>query len=132
MSSESNAPETPTVVAEISPEPKALTGTPEPLREVQSETEALLEAIKKRAFSEAQTAGEFTREAYLKAVRQAREAVEQNQLFDPERIEKSVEELQQEAERNWQRVVDEVTGLGDRLTEAAKAAWDKLMPSDKP
>jgi hypothetical protein len=24
-------------------------------------------------------------------------------------------------------MVDEVTGLGDRLTEAAKAAWEKLV-----
>jgi hypothetical protein len=39
-----------------------------------------------------------------------------------------VAQLQQEAEKNWQVVVDEVTGLGDRLSEAAKAAWEKLMP----
>jgi hypothetical protein len=118
--------DTETVMAEVSPEPKALTGT-EPMREVRHETEALFDAIKKRAQSEAQSAGDFTREAYLKAVRQAREAVEQNQLFEPERIERSVEQLQQEAEKNWQVVVDEVTGLGDRLSEAAKAAWEKLM-----
>jgi hypothetical protein len=122
--SESNAE---SVIAEVSPEPKALQGS-EPMREVRNETEALLDAIKKRAQSEAQSAGDFTREAYLKAVRQAREAVEQNQLFEPERIEKSVAQLQQEAEKNWQVVVDEVTGLGDRLSEAAKAAWEKLMP----
>jgi hypothetical protein len=121
--SESNAE---SVIAEVSPEPKALQGA-EPMREVRNETEALLDAIKKRAQSEAQSAGDFTREAYLKAVRQAREAVEQNQLFEPERIEKSVVQLQQEAEKNWQVVVDEVTGLGDRLSEAAKAAWEKLM-----
>jgi hypothetical protein len=121
--SESNAE---SVIAEVSPEPQALQGS-EPMREVRNETEALLDAIKKRAQSEAQSAGDFTREAYLKAVRQAREAVEQNQLFEPERIEKSVEQLQQEAEKNWQVVVDEVTGLGDRLSEAAKAAWEKLM-----
>jgi hypothetical protein len=118
---------TESVVVEVSPEPKALPAAPEPLQEVRSETEALIEAIKNRAQLEAQLAGDFTRETYLKAVRQAREAVEQNQLFEPERIERSVEHLQQEAEKNWQLVVDEVTGLGDRLTEAAKAAWEKLV-----
>jgi hypothetical protein len=123
---------TESVVVEVSPEPKALPAAPEPLQEVRSETEALIEAIKNRAQLEAQLAGDFTRETYLKAVRQAREAVEQNQLFEPERIERSVEQLQQEAEKNWQLVVDEMTGLGDRLTEAAKAAWEKLVePANK-
>jgi hypothetical protein len=123
---------TESVVVEVSPEPKALPAAPEPLQEVRSETEALIEAIKNRAQLEAQLAGDFTRETYLKAVRQAREAVEQNQLFEPECIERSVEQLQQEAEKNWQLVVDEVTGLGDRLTEAAKAAWEKLVePANK-
>jgi hypothetical protein len=117
--------ETKTVTVEVSPEPKVLTEG-ESMREVRHETEALLEAIKRRAQAEAQSAGDFTRDTYLKAVRQARSAVEQNQFFEPQRLEKSVEQLQQEAEKNWQTVVDEMTGFGDRLSEAAKAAWDKL------
>ena len=89
-------------------------------------TKALIDAIKKRAQSEAQSAGTLTREAYLSAVQRARTAVEENQLIERDRIEHSFEMIQQEAEKNWQSVVKEVSELGDRLTDAAKAAWDVL------
>jgi hypothetical protein len=56
--------------------------------QVKNETMALIEAIKRRAQSEAKGAGELTRDTYLNAVKQAREAIEQNQLFDTNRIEK--------------------------------------------
>ncbi len=90
------------------------------------ETKALIEAIKKRAQSEIQAAQDLTREGYLNAVRQAREAIEQTQLIDPDRIEQSVQLIQQEAQKNWQSITDEIHHLGDRLSEAAKAAWNAL------
>lgn len=93
---------------------------------VKSETKALIDAIKKRAQVEAQKAGELTREAYLSAVRQVREKVENEQLIKRDRIEHSFEMIQSEAEKNWHSVVKEVSELGDRLTEAAKAAWEVL------
>jgi hypothetical protein len=65
--------------------------------DLKQETKALIEAIKKRAQSEIQTAQDLTRESYLNAVRQAREAIEQTQLIDPDRIEQSVQLIQQEA-----------------------------------
>jgi gas vesicle protein len=112
----------------ISPETDALveqemTGQNADLKE---ETKALIEAIKKRAQSEIQTAQDLTREGYLSAVRQAREAIEQTQLIDPDRIEHSVQLIQEEAQKNWQSIMDEIQNLGDRLSEAAKAAWNAL------
>lgn len=94
--------------------------------DLKSATKALIDALKKRAQSEAQSAGTLTREAYLSAVSRARTAVEENQLIERDRIEQSFELIQQEAEKNWQSVVKEVAELGDRLTDAAKAAWDVL------
>jgi hypothetical protein len=94
--------------------------------EVRNETKALIDAIKKRAQAEAQNAGSLTRETYLNAVRQARESIEGNELIKRERIEQSFEMIQGEAERNWQSIVKEVSELGDRLADAAKAAWDVL------
>ena len=94
--------------------------------DVKSATKALIDALKKRAQVEAQSAGTLTREAYLSAVQRARTAVEENQLIERDRIEHSFELIQQEAEKNWQSVVKEVADLGDRLTDAAKAAWDVL------
>lgn len=93
---------------------------------LQEETTALVDALRRRTIEEAQVAGEMTREAYLSAVRQLRETVEQNQLINPTDLETSIGQLQQDAEQNWQIFVNDVTGFGDRLTKAAQAAWDIL------
>lgn len=94
--------------------------------DLKSETKSLIDALKKRAQAEAQTAGTLTREAYLSAVRRAREKIENEQLIEPKRIEHSFELIKQETEKNWESVVKEVAELGDRLADAAKAAWDVL------
>lgn len=94
--------------------------------DLKSETKALIDALKKRAQVEAQSAGTLTREAYLNAVRRARETIESNQLIERDRIEYSFHLIQKEAEKNWNSVVKEVAEIGDRLAEAAKAAWEVL------
>lgn len=99
--------------------------------EIQRETQALIEAIRQRAQAEAQAAGDYTRETYLRLIREAREAVEQNRLFDPAQLERSAENLRLEAEKNWLALVQEMTGFSDRLSEAAKAAWEKLTEPDR-
>ncbi len=98
--------------------------------QIKAETKALVEAIKRRAQSEIENAQTITKEAYLNAIRSAREAISDNQLLDPKRIEHSVEMIQKDAQDNWQKTVDEITALGDRLQEAAQAAWDILMGKD--
>ncbi|MBW4467843.1 MAG: hypothetical protein KME07_20645 [Pegethrix bostrychoides GSE-TBD4-15B] len=106
--------------------------------EIKRETKALIDALKLRAQTEvrsaenlARTATDYTRESYLKLVREARESVEQGRILDLQRIEQSAQKLQQEAEKNWQSLVQEMGGLSDRLSEAAKAAWEKLnQPPD--
>lgn len=95
--------------------------------QIKAETKALVEAIKRRSQSEIDNAQTITKDAYLNAVRNAREALEQNQLLDPKRIEHSATMIQRDVESNWQKTVDEITSLGDRLQEAAQAAWDVLM-----
>ena len=95
--------------------------------QIKAETKALVEAIKTRAQSEVENAQTITQDAYLNAIRSAREAVEENQLFDPKRIEHSANMIQRDVEANWQKTVDEIASLGDRLQEAAQAAWDILM-----
>ncbi|ARV58202.1 hypothetical protein BZZ01_05745 [Nostocales cyanobacterium HT-58-2] len=92
--------------------------------EVKRETKELIEAIKRRAQAEAESAGTLTRETYLNAVRQAREALEGDKLIERDRIESAFAVLQQEAEKNWHLLFQQVAELGDRLQDAAKAAWD--------
>ncbi|MCY7381281.1 MAG: hypothetical protein LH628_01590 [Microcoleus sp. CAN_BIN18] len=86
----------------------------------------VLDAIKMRAQAQVQDAGEVSREAYLKAVRQAREAVEQNKLIERDRIEQAVDDIQKQTEKNWHVVVGEIESIGTRLAETAKSAWNAL------
>ncbi|MBE9190572.1 hypothetical protein IQ230_09410 [Gloeocapsopsis crepidinum LEGE 06123] len=135
MTSEPNNPDTsvevqiiPQSTNEISPQTNELVETEMAGEsdDLKHETKALIDALKKRAQVEAQSAGTLTREAYLNAVRRARETIEGNQLIERDRIEYSFSLIQKEAEKNWQSVVKEVADLGDRLADAAKAAWDIL------
>jgi hypothetical protein len=127
MTSESPVPPN-RAVAPYDPEMHALVKQEMPgaSEDVQKETIELIEAIKRRAQVEAKGAGDLTRDTYLTAVRQIREAIEQDKLFDKERIEYSFKLLQMDAEKNWESIMKEVSGLGDRLADAAKAAWDAL------
>ncbi|TAG91391.1 MAG: hypothetical protein EAZ09_18430 [Oscillatoriales cyanobacterium] len=86
----------------------------------------VVDAIKMRAQSQVQGAGEVSREAYLKAVKQAREAVEQNKFIERDRIEQAVDQIQKESEKNWHVVVGEIESIGSRLTDASKSAWSAL------
>lgn len=92
---------------------------------VRQETKQLIEAITRKAQSEAQKAGEFAQENYLAAVRDIRTEIEQFN-FDPERIEESIKLVQMDAEKNWESLVSEVENFGNRLNEAAQAAWSIL------
>lgn len=94
--------------------------------DIKQETAALIDALKKRAQTEAQNAGTLTREAYINAVRKARLTLEENDLIKRDRIEHSFELIQREAEKNWESIVKEVAEIGDRLADAAKAAWEAL------
>jgi hypothetical protein len=99
---------------------------PEQTSEIKHETVALIEAIKTKAQSEAQKAGDFTRETYLESVRKAKEQIETMNLFDSERIEESIKHVQAEVEKDWDGLVKRITEVGDRVSDAAKAAWEAL------
>lgn len=122
-----NNPE-PKVTVEISPQTTEMVESQMAgeSQDVKDETAALIEALKRRAQSEAQSAGTLTRETYLAAVRQARETIEQNQLIERARIENAFEMVQNEATKNFESIIAEVQELGDRLQAAAQAAWDVL------
>lgn len=139
MSSEFNTSETSTpetsAIVEVSSQTDAIVESEMAGEsdEIKRETKALIEAIRHRAQTETQAAGDFTRETYLRLIRQARETIEHNQLFKPDDIERSAERLKEETEKNWHALVKEMTEFSDRLSEAAKAAWDKLVePKEKP
>ncbi|MCU0541695.1 MAG: hypothetical protein MUE44_05825 [Oscillatoriaceae cyanobacterium Prado104] len=86
----------------------------------------VVDAIKTRAQAQIQEAGEVSREAYLKAVRQAREAVEKNKLVERDRVEQAVDQIHKQADKNWHVIVGEIESIGTRLKETATSAWSKL------
>jgi hypothetical protein len=117
-------------LVEVTPETKALIEQemPDASTQVQQETMALFEAIKRRAQAEIQGASKFTTEAYLSAVEQARESIERDRLMDPERIAYTIKLMEMDAKQNWEKILGEMTDLGDRLAQSAKEAWESLFP----
>ncbi|MEC4805972.1 MAG: hypothetical protein SAJ12_22475 [Jaaginema sp. PMC 1079.18] len=129
MTSESNIPKHRAIV-EVDETEQALitteTDTEPTNAELQQETIALIEAIKRKAQAESQKVGEFSREQYLEAMRKARQEIESRNLFEPDRIAESIQIMTEEVEKNWDGLVKEVSDFGDRLNDAAQAAWEKL------
>ncbi|MEA5581825.1 hypothetical protein VB620_10800 [Nodularia harveyana UHCC-0300] len=115
-----------TAIVEISPETNEMVETEmvDETDDVKSETKALITALKIRAQKEAESAGTLTRETYINAVREAREAIEGEKLISRDRLEDSWATMQEETEKNWDLLVKEITDFGDRLQDAAQAAWD--------
>lgn len=118
----------PTVNPEVIPDQSSLVQpeASEPARQIVPETLKLIEAIRIKAQSEAQKAGDFARDSYLDAVRKAREDIETRNIFEPARLEEAMKQLQMEVEKDWDAVAKQVSDLGDRLNEAARAAWEAL------
>ncbi|MEH2149169.1 hypothetical protein [Nostoc sp.] len=114
------------VIVEISSETEELVETEMTgeTDEVKRETKALIEALKRRAQAEADSAGTLTRETYLKVVRQARELIEGRKLMERDRLEDSWAVIQDEAERNWHLLMKDVLDFSFRLQKAAIAAWE--------
>lgn len=112
------------VIVEISPETDELVETEMAGEsdEVKRETKALIEALERR--SQAESAGTLTRETYLKAVRQARELIEDRKLIERDRLQDSWAIIQDEAERNWHLMMKDLVDFSFRLQKAATAAWE--------
>ncbi|NJK38016.1 MAG: hypothetical protein HC825_04540 [Oscillatoriales cyanobacterium RM1_1_9] len=120
------------------PKESALVETPstEPVKptteEIQQSTAEVLEAIKRLVQSEMRTAGEFTRETYVKAMNQARDTIEKIRVIDQEEIEASFQNLETKTEQNWRDLVEDLADFSDRIAGAARAAWQVLTePRDK-
>ncbi|MDV2997168.1 MAG: hypothetical protein N4J56_006873 [Chroococcidiopsis sp. SAG 2025] len=83
------------------------------------QTLALFAAINKLILNELQGAGNLTREAYLKAIRKARESIESKILLEPEEIEK-------QAEKQWQSFVKSTSEVSNRLGSVAAKKTSQL------
>ncbi|TVU52149.1 MAG: hypothetical protein EA414_19075 [Arthrospira sp. PLM2.Bin9] len=102
------------------------TPSPPSVDEVQKETQELMDAIRRLAISEMQAAGDFSREAYISSVRNAKATLERFQGVTKEQMEMSVKTIESEAEKNWKGVLEEMNEWSNRIWKAAQAAWDVL------
>lgn len=100
--------------------------SPPSFDEVQKETLELMDAIRRLAISEMQAAGDFSMEAYVRSVRNARATLERFQGVTREQMEMSVRTIESEAEKNWKGVLEEINEWSNRIWKAAQAAWDVL------
>jgi hypothetical protein len=105
---------------EIVPETKS---KPE---EMKQETEELMSAINRMVQAELQAAEDFTEEAYINAVRNARQTIEQFRLIDKDQLENSISQFETDAKQNLEGMVKEIADFGDRISKAAQAAWEVL------
>ncbi|WP_445637923.1 Histidine kinase [Nostoc sp. DSM 114161] len=94
--------------------------------EVKRETKALIEALRRRAQTEADSAGTLTHETYLNTVRRARELIEGRKVIERDRLqlENAWVVIQDEAQRNWYLMMKDLVDFNYRLQKAAKAAWE--------
>lgn len=123
-----------TVVVEISPQTDEIVEAEMAgeTDEVKRETKALIEALKRRAQAEAESAGTFTRETYLNAVRKIRETIEAGRTTDrdglnldrSDRIEYLWAVFKDETEKNWHLMMKDFVDFSVRIQNAAKAAWE--------
>lgn len=101
--------------------------------DVEKATQELMDAIRHLALSEMQSAGDFSKEAYIRSVRNAQKTIESFQGLTREQMEKSVQTIESEADKNWKSVLEEMQEwsnkmqeFSNRLMKAAQAAWDVL------
>jgi transcription initiation factor IIF auxiliary subunit len=87
--------------------------TTDELSQVHRATQALVDALKGLAQAKIQSATDLTQEAH-------------------QGIEKSVQVLRDEADQSWHHALDRVEDIDERVTKAAKVAWEALTaPSSK-
>ncbi len=124
------------VVDEISPQTQKMVDDklPHASDDVKQATMALVDAIKKRAKSQARTTGQWTRAAYIEAAQQAKDLLSQRQELSQKykaQLDNSLEWIEEEANQRWESLSKEAESWGERLSRAADSAWRILSGSEE-
>ncbi len=118
-------------IAPVSEATKALVEQklPEQPDEIKQKMGELVELIKKQAESELETAESITREAYVNAIANAKATLKETETFFAEQeqtLQQKIQELNTQADREWESFVGEVKNMGNRIDKAINAAWKAL------
>ena len=130
MTTETMTTQTSTI-APVSEATKALVEQklPEQPDEIKQKMGELVELIKKQAESELEAAESMTREAYVKAIANAKATLKKTETFFAEQeqtLQQKIQELNTQADREWESFVADVKNMGDRVERAVNAAWKAL------
>ncbi|NEQ53058.1 MAG: hypothetical protein F6K11_23450 [Leptolyngbya sp. SIO3F4] len=120
-----------TTIAPVSEETKALVeqkmvGEPDAIKQKMGE---LIELIKDRAAAELHDAEGMTREAYVKAMTQAKGTLKKTELFFQEQeqsLDQSIKDFTTEATEKWDKFVSDLRVASNRVDRAVDAAWKTL------
>ncbi len=120
-----------TTITPVSEETKALVeqkmvGEPDAIKQKMGE---LIELIKDRAAAELHDAEGMTREAYVKAMTQAKGTLKKTELFFQEQeqsIDQSIKDFTTEATEKWDKFVGDLKAASNRVDRAVDAAWKTL------
>lgn len=131
-----NDPQTETPASDVSPETKALVDEKLPAEsdEIKYHLTALIDAIKKQAQTQIESAGDSTREVYVSAMRQAQETLKRTGIvLDDQRsnIDSYVTNVEDIASQNWENLLQDFQKWGDRVDRAFNAAWRILTEDHK-
>ena len=102
---------------------------PEQPDEIKQKMGELVELIKKQAESELEVAESMTREAYIKAIANAKATLKKTETFFAEQeqtLQQKIQELNSQADREWESFVADVKNMGGRIDRAINAAWKSL------
>ena len=109
---------------------KKMVGEPDEIKQKMGE---LVELIKNRAEAELQEAGDMTREAYVKAITQAKDTVKKTENFFKEQeqsLDQSIQGFTAEATEKWDKFVSDLKAVNNRFDRAVEAAWKTLTEEE--
>jgi hypothetical protein len=96
--------------------------------EVKDALAQLIEAVKRRARTEALSAGTNTKEAYLAALDKTRQMMAEKNIEVPKldrvKLDRAIDAIEIEARKNWKSVLREARSLSSKVSAAARSAWE--------
>ncbi len=94
----------------------------------------LVELIKNRAAAELQETEDMTREAYVKAMSQAKETLNKTENFFKEQeqsLDQSIKDFTSETNEKWDKFISDLKTMDNRINRAVDAAWKILTASEE-
>lgn len=102
--------------------------------EIKQKMGELVELIKNRATAELQETEDMTREAYVKAMNQAKETLKKTENFFKEQeqsLDQSIKNFTTEATEKWDKFVSDLKAMDNRIERAVEGAW-KILTEEEP